>query len=85
MRMLFIISVFNFILCDAYITAIRTDYGDSVKVVEYHKNGKERTEGLKINKFRHGKWMYYDEKGFLVKVEKYKNGRKVKKWLKIRL
>ena len=73
-----LLIVFSFIYSEAFITAIRTDYGDSIRVVEYHKNGKIKTKGLKIKKFRHGKWYYYDNKGFIIKIEEYKNGKRTK-------
>ena len=59
------------------ITRIETDYGDSTTVKAFHENGKVKFEGIKIRKFKHGKWYYYDDKGFLLKVEKYRHGRKV--------
>ena len=59
------------------ITKIETDYGDSTIVNGFHKNGSLKFEGTKIKKFKHGKWYHYDEKGFLVKTEKYHHGRKV--------
>ena len=59
------------------ITKIETDYGDSTTVKAFHENGKLKFEGIKVRKFKHGKWLYYDEKGFLIKVEKYRHGRKV--------
>ena len=72
-----LLIVFSFIYSEAFITAIRTDYGDSTRVVRYHENGKIKTKGLEINNFRHGKWYYYDDKGFLAKIESYKNGRRL--------
>ena len=59
------------------ITKIETDYGDSTVVNAFHKNGSLKFEGTKIKRFKHGKWYHYDEKGFLVKIEKYHHGRKV--------
>ena len=52
-------------------------YGDSTVVNAFHKNGSLKFEGTKIKRFKHGKWLYYNEKGFLVKTEKYHHGRKV--------
>jgi len=70
-----------FLVSFVYSTAIlkiTIDYGDSTKVTKYHTNNVIKEEGLKINNFKHGKWKYYDDKGFLSKVEVYKNGKKTK-------
>ena len=60
------------------ITKIETDYKDSTVVRAFHDNGKLKFEGIKIKKFRDGKWKHYDEKGNLVKIENYKFGRKIR-------
>ena len=71
------LCIFNFIL-SASITAISTDYGDSIRVRKYHTNGELKSTGIKINKFKDGKWKHFDKDGYLEKVEIYKKGRKVK-------
>ena len=53
-------------------------FQDSTKVVEYYMNGKVKTEGLKVNKFRHGNWKYYNEKGMIIKTEKWHYGKKTR-------
>ena len=70
-----------FLLSFAYSTAIlkiTIDYGDSLRVKEFHQNNIIKAEGLKVNNFKHGKWKYYDDNGFITKVEVYKNGKKTK-------
>tara|TARA_R110000824_G_scaffold394282_1_gene593951 strand:+ start:2680 stop:2997 length:318 start_codon:yes stop_codon:yes gene_type:complete len=62
----------------ASIAKMETTYGDTTKVSIFHKNGKIKVEGVKVKKFKDGKWKYYDENGFLVRVDNYKNGRKIK-------
>ena len=51
---------------------------DSTKVVEYYMNGKVKVEGLKVNKFRHGNWKHYNEKGMIIKTEKWHYGKKTR-------
>ncbi len=51
---------------------------DSILVVEYYMSGKVKTQGFKINKFKHGDWNYYDNKGLLLKTEKWYHGKKTK-------
>ena len=51
---------------------------DSTKVVEYYMNGKVKVEGIKINRFKHGKWLYYNERGILFKTEEWYYGRKTR-------
>ena len=69
--------IFSFMFSTAHITAIRTDYGDSIRVIEYYMNWNKKVEGLKIKRFKHGKWKYYDEKGYLLKTERYNHGKRV--------
>ena len=51
---------------------------DSTKVVEYYMNGKVKVEGIKINRFKHGKWLHYNEKGMIIKTEEWYYGRKTR-------
>ncbi len=51
---------------------------DSTKVVEYYMNGKVKVEGIKINRFKHGSWKHYNEKGMIIKTEKWHYGKKTK-------
>ena len=51
---------------------------DSTKVVEYYMNGKVKVEGIRINKFKHGDWKHYNERGMIIKTEKWHYGRKTK-------
>ena len=51
---------------------------DSTKVVEYYMNGKVKVEGIKINKFKHGSWKHYNEKGMIIKTEKWHYGKKTR-------
>ena len=51
---------------------------DSTKVVEYYMNGKVKVEGIKINRFKHGSWKHYNEKGMIIKTEKWHYGNKTK-------
>ena len=60
------------------IESLKTTYGDTTKVSIFHKNGNIKVEGIKVKKFRDGKWKYYDENGFLVRVDSYKSGKKIK-------
>ena len=60
------------------ITKIETEYGDSTTVRAFHENGNLNFEGIKIKKFRDGKWKYYDESGSLIRIENYKFGRKIR-------
>tara|TARA_R110000824_G_scaffold127024_1_gene286926 strand:+ start:373 stop:702 length:330 start_codon:yes stop_codon:yes gene_type:complete len=62
----------------ASIAKMETTYGDTTKVSIFHKNGKIKVEGIKVKKFKDGKWKYYDEGGFLVRVDSYKSGKKIK-------
>ena len=62
----------------ASIASLETTYGDTTKVSIFHKNGNIKVEGIKVKKFRDGKWKYYDENGFLVRVDSYKSGKKIK-------
>ena len=62
----------------ASIASLETTYGDTTKVSIFHKNGNIKIEGIKVKKFRDGKWKYYDENGFLVRVDSYKSGKKIK-------
>ena len=75
-----IIIICSFIFC-ANIDAITQVYGDTSRVTTYHKNGTLKSEGTKIKKFKQGSWYYYDTKGFLTKVDHYKNGKKTKSYL----
>jgi len=59
------------------IMKIETDYKDSTVIRVFHDNGKLKLKGVKVDKFREGKWKYYDEKGRLFKVELYDFGRRV--------
>ncbi len=51
---------------------------DRTKVVEYYMNGKVKVEGIKINRFKHGSWKHYNEKGMIIKTEKWHYGKKTK-------
>ena len=51
---------------------------DSTKVVEYYMNGKVKVEGIKINRFKHGCWKHYNEKGMIIKTEKWHYGKKTR-------
>ena len=62
----------------ASIASLERTYGDTTKVSIFHKNGNIKVEGIKVKKFRDGKWKYYDENGFLVRVDSYKSGKKIK-------
>ena len=62
----------------ASIASLETTYGDTTKVSIFHKNGNIKVESIKVKKFRDGKWKYYDENGFLVRVDSYKSGKKIK-------
>mgnify|MGYP003148962907 FL=1 len=77
MKIILILMV-SFMFSTAYIVAIETDYGDSIRVVEYYMNGNIKVEGLKVKKFKHGKWKYYDDKGYLLKTERYNHGKIIK-------
>ncbi len=59
-------------------TSMQTTYGDTTKVAVFHDNGKIKTEGVKIRKFKHGDWKHYNENGRLVRIDKYNYGRKLK-------
>lgn len=50
---------------------------DTTKVVTYYMNGHIKSQGMEVNKFKHGRWFHYDEKGLIVKAEKYNFGKKV--------
>ena len=76
----FIIIICSFIF-SANIDAITQVYGDTSRVTTYHKNGAIKSEGIKVKKFKQGSWYYYDSKGFIVKVDYYKNGKKTKTYL----
>ena len=60
------------------IESLKTTYGDTTKVSIFHRNGKIKIEGVKVRNFKDGKWRYYDERGMLVKVESYRNGKKMR-------
>jgi hypothetical protein len=72
------LMIFSICFGNVFITAIRTDYGDSIRVITYHENGKIKSTGIKIKGFRDGKWKYFDDKGYLLKIDKYKNGKRTK-------
>tara|TARA_Y100001938_G_C7925026_1_gene346446 strand:+ start:162 stop:395 length:234 start_codon:yes stop_codon:yes gene_type:complete len=59
-------------------TSMQTTYGDTTKVAVFHENGKVKIEGVKIRKYKHGEWRHYNEKGRLVKIDRYNYGRKLK-------
>ena len=48
---------------------------DTVKVVEYYMTGKVKTNGMKVNSFKHGKWVHYDSNGHISKLIKYNYGK----------
>ena len=50
---------------------------DTVKVVEYYMTGKVKTNGMKVNSFKHGKLVHYDSNGHISKLIKYNYGKKV--------
>ena len=50
----------------------------SSEITTSTSNGNIKIEGIKVKKFRDGKWKYYDENGFLVRVDSYKSGKKIK-------
>lgn len=77
-KIVIIISMISLIFSNTYIVSISTDYGDSIKVTNYHKSGELKSIGLKVQGFKHGKWKYFNDKGYLTKIEKYRNGKKVK-------
>ena len=49
---------------------------DTTKVVEYYMNGKVKSQGMKINKFKHGRWIHFDETGSISRAEKYNYGKR---------
>jgi|TARA_R100001530_G_scaffold6929_1_gene7814 antitoxin component YwqK of YwqJK toxin-antitoxin module len=49
---------------------------DTTKVVTYYMSGKIKSQGMEVNNFKHGRWTHYDEKGFIIKAEKYNFGKK---------
>ena len=49
---------------------------DTTKVVTYYMNGKIKSQGMKVDRFKHGRWTHYDEKGLIIKAEKYNFGKK---------
>ena len=51
---------------------------DSTKVVEYYMNGKVKEEGIKINRFNHGSWNHYNDRGMIIKTEECHYGNKTK-------
>ena len=53
-------------------------FQDSTKVVEYYMNGKVKVEGIKINRFKHGSWKHYNERGMIIKTEEWHYGKKTK-------
>ncbi len=75
MKWIVLLMVSGLVFCN--IEYLKTTYGDTTKISLFHKNGKIKQEGIKVKKFRDGKWRYYDENGFLVKVEYYKFGKKI--------
>ena len=61
----------------ARVVRIIHEYADSTRIMSFHSNGNMKSEGTKINKFKHGKWKYYDVKGFLLTIETYSNGKNI--------
>ena len=53
-------------------------FQDSTKVFEYYMNGKVKMEGIKINRFKHGSWKHYNERGMIIKTEEWYYGRKTR-------
>ena len=53
-------------------------FQDSTKVVEYYMNGKVKVEGIKINRFKHGNWKHYNDRGMIIKTEEWHYGKKTK-------
>ena len=48
---------------------------DTTRVVTQYMNSKIKSDGMEINGFKHGRWMYYSDKGSILKVEKYNYGK----------
>lgn len=59
-------------------TRFETSYGDTTKVAEFYDNGQVKFKGTKVHKLKHGKWFYYNENGFPIRIERYKYGKKIK-------
>ena len=80
MRVIAILAL-SFFMCEeplVAITSIKTTYGDTIRITNYHENGNVKSKGIQIKNFKHGKWYYYDENGFIEDIKKYKNGKEVK-------
>ena len=46
-----------------------------IESATYHDNGRVNEQGLTLNGQRHGEWKKYDQKGDLVLIAKYENGK----------
>lgn len=51
------------------------DNGNEIRILkEYYKNGQLKLNGQYLNRKKNGLFEYYDNKGVLIKTEKYRNG-----------
>ena len=59
----------------AAITEFSVTNNDTIFIKKYYKNGIMKEKGVKVHKLRQGKWFYYNEKGFPIKIENYRYGK----------
>ena len=50
---------------------------DTTRVVVYYSSGKVKSDGMKINNFKHGRWMHYDKNGSITIAEKFNYGKRI--------
>ena len=75
-KMKTIILLLSVSLCS--VTEFNITNNDTTNISKFYKSGKIKLKGMKVNKFKEGKWIYYTKNGAILKIEEYKNGRKTK-------
>ena len=62
----------------ASVTSFNVTNNDTIFVNKYYEDGTLKAKGRKLNKYKDGAWYYYCNKGKIIKVERYINGRLIK-------
>ena len=57
------------------ITEFSITNNDTVFIKRYYESGIIKEKGVEVYRLKQGKWFYYNEKGFPIKIEKYRHGR----------
>ena len=62
----------------ASVTNFEVTNNDTTHIKTYYSNGNMESKGMKVHKLKEGEWIYYTDKGFPYKIERYRTGRALK-------